>query len=739
MRTHSTLHSLSYWKKDDRIEPINPGDFDMALYDGQVLNQRYQIVRLLGQGGFGAVYQAWDLNLKVPCAVKENFETNPSAMRQFEREASMLAALRHPNLPRVTDHFIIEGQGQYLVMDYIEGEDLRTILEQNGEPLPENQVIGWLVEICDALCYLHAQAVPVIHRDIKPANIKITSAGKALLVDFGIAKAYSSESRTTQGARAFTPGYSPFEQYGEAATDARSDIYALGATAYAVLTGQAPTESIARMAGALLPQPRQLNPAISPQTERIILKALEVMPDKRFQSALEFKQALGEKQGAEQTFMVSPAYSKSNVQTLPATQVTPASETVSVMPGKPKTGPPPKAASPIKLMGIGAGIGGLILVGLVALAGLAYALGFFPSAAQGTPTNTTSAPLVVATLSVPPTPVPPSTRVVEKPIQTKPPEPAFKACLVTGSTGIDDRSFNTAAWKGVEAAQRELGIQGFFRASPQQSDVENNINSFIVDEKCNLILTAGFLLGDATRAAAEKYPQQKFSIADFALEPAMPNVENQVFNTNQASFLAGYLAAGVTRTGKVGTYGGIQIPPVVDFMDGFVSGVQHYNRLHGKNVQVLGWDPATQNGLFTGNFESTDDGRLMGQRLIDEGADIILPVAGGVGLGTAMAAKEHGSGVYIIGVDTDWYETAPDFRAVILTSVIKKIDVLTFHVIRATLEGRFRGGEVIGNLENDGVGLAPFYDLEALVTPALKAELEEVRAQIINGSLSTGP
>ena len=287
----------------------------MALKDGQVLNQRYQIVRLLGQGGFGAVYQAWDLNLKVPCAVKENFETNPSAMRQFEREASMLAALRHPNLPRVTDHFIIEGQGQYLVMDYIEGEDLRTILEQNGKALPETQVIGWLVEICDALSYLHTQSIPVIHRDIKPANIKITPSGRAMLVDFGIAKAFNPESRTTLGARAFTPGYSPFEQYGEAPTDARSDIYALGATAYAVLTGQAPTESISRMAGASLPQPRQLNPAISPQTEKVILKALEIMPDQRFQSALEFKQALSEKPGAEQTFMVSPVL----LQSKPAT------------------------------------------------------------------------------------------------------------------------------------------------------------------------------------------------------------------------------------------------------------------------------------------------------------------------------------------------------------------------------------------------------------------------------------
>ena len=417
----------------------------MALKDGQVLNSRYQIVRLLGQGGFGAVYQAWDLNLKVPCAVKENFETNPSAMRQFEREATMLAGLRHPNLPRVTDHFIIEGQGQYLVMDYIEGEDLKAIMERDEKPLPEIQVTGWLVEICDALSYLHSQPA-VIHRDIKPANIKITPDGKAMLVDFGIAKAYSPESRTTQGARALTPGYSPFEQYGQAPTDSRSDIYALGATAYDVLTGQAPPESIARMAGAALPAPRSLNPAISAQTEVAILKALEILPDKRFQNAREFKQALVEKQNAEKTFLVSPTNPKASVQTLPATQVAPAAETISAPametisapPSKPRPGPTPtpKASSPLKLFGIGAGIAILVLGFLAAFAGLAYLLGFFPVIAESTPINTPAALLAVVPTGVPPTeipptPLPPPTRVAEKPIQTEPPKPAFKACLVT--------------------------------------------------------------------------------------------------------------------------------------------------------------------------------------------------------------------------------------------------------------------------------------------------------------------
>ncbi len=709
----------------------------MALNDGQVLGGRYQIVRLLGQGGFGAVYQAWDLNLKVPCAVKENFETNPSAMRQFEREASMLATLRHPNLPRVTDHFIFPGQGQYLVMDYIEGDDLQTILERDGKALPESQVVSWLVEICDALSYLHTQPVPVIHRDIKPANIKITPYGRAMLVDFGIAKVFNLESRTTIGARAFTPGYSPFEQYGQAPTDARSDIYALGATAYGVLTGQAPTESIARMAGTPLPQPRQLNPAISPQTERAILKALEIMPDKRFQSDLEFKQALSEKAGAEQTFNVSPVYSKANAQAAAATQVTPASEVRSAQPARPKTNPPAKAASPIKLIGIGTAIGGLLLVGLAVLAGLTYLLGFFPGVSKTTPVNTPAAVVVVATTSVPPTPTITLIPAEAKPVPSELPQAAFKACEVTDTGGINDKSFNATAWKGVEDAMKQLNIEGKYLESQQQTDYEKNINAFI-DEKCDIVITVGFRLGDATKAAAEKNPNVKFSIVDFAYDPAVPNVLGQVFNTDQAGFLAGYVAASVTKTGKIGTFGGIQIPTVTVFMDGFALGAKAYNDKHGTKVEVLGWDPVAQTGLFTGNFESTDDGRTMGQTLMDEGADIIMPVAGPVGLGTAAAAKERGN-TYIIGVDADWYLTNPDYKDITLTSVLKNTDITTMAAIKSVMDGTFKGGMTVGTLENGGVGLAPFHDLESLISAALKTELAELSARIISGALNTRP
>jgi basic membrane protein A and related proteins len=328
----------------------------------------------------------------------------------------------------------------------------------------------------------------------------------------------------------------------------------------------------------------------------------------------------------------------------------------------------------------------------------------------------------------------------EEPAATEAPTEApvaFKACQVTDTGGIDDKSFNATAWKGVQDAIDQLGVEGKYLESQQQTDYEKNINAFI-EEGCNIIVTVGFLLGDATKAAAEANPDQSFSIVDFAYDPTIPNVLGQVFNTQEAAFLAGYAAAAVSKTGKVGTFGGIQIPPVTVFMDGYSLGVDYYNQQKGTSVQVLGWDPATQTGLFTGNFESTDDGRSMGQSLMDEGADIIMPVAGPVGLGTAAAAQERG-GVYIIGVDNDWFLTAPEYAPIILTSVLKNMDVTTFQAIQSVMDGTFEGGVTVGTLENGGVGLAEFHDLASMVSPELQAELDQVAAGIKSGEIKATP
>lgn len=310
-----------------------------------------------------------------------------------------------------------------------------------------------------------------------------------------------------------------------------------------------------------------------------------------------------------------------------------------------------------------------------------------------------------------------------------------KICQVTDVGGIDDRSFNATAYAGVERAVEELNVEGKFLESQQQTDYQRNINAFIVDE-CDLIVTVGFLLGEDTAIAAEANPDYNFAIVDFAYDPPIDNVLGLTFQTDEAAFIAGYLAADTTETGIVATYGGLNIPTVTIFMDGFALGVEYYNEQNDTDVQVLGWDVEAQDGLFTGNFESTDDGRAFGESLMDEGADVIMPVAGPVGLGTAAAIQERG-GAWLIGVDTDWKQSAPEFEDIILTSVLKRMDNAVYQTVEDVLADEFEGGTYLGTLENEGVGIS-------IVNPAvdseeLQEELDAIREGIIAGDIVTQP
>ena len=266
----------------------------MALKPGETLHDRYHIESVLGQGGMGAVYVARDKSLNVQVAVKENLFTTKEFARQFEREARILASLRHPNLPRVTDHFVVSGQGQYLVMDFIEGKDLRERIESKGA-LSEGDVVPWFLEACDALAYLHGRSpYPILHRDIKPGNIKVTPDNRAILVDFGLAKVVDGSGTTTTGAKAMTPGFSPPEQYGTGSTDARTDVYSVGATMYACLTAEIPEDSLERAMGREELTPlRKRNPRITSALARAIEKALAIRPEERYQTMIEFASALG--------------------------------------------------------------------------------------------------------------------------------------------------------------------------------------------------------------------------------------------------------------------------------------------------------------------------------------------------------------------------------------------------------------------------------------------------------------
>ena len=276
----------------------------MPLKPGFVLRNRYRIESVLGQGGMGAVYKAVDVNLGVTVAVKENLFTTEEFARQFRREATILASLRHPNLPRVTDHFVIEGEGQYLVMDFVQGDDLRQRLERGG-PVSEAEALPWFLDTSDALAYLHGRTPPVLHRDVKPGNIKITPEGRAVLVDFGLAKVVEEDSATTTGAKAMTPGFSPPEQYGSGRTDPRTDVYSLGATLYAALTAAIPEDSLERAMGrAELTPVRKRTPAVSVGLARVVEKALAVKPEERFQSVAEMAEALGASTSASRPTVV---------------------------------------------------------------------------------------------------------------------------------------------------------------------------------------------------------------------------------------------------------------------------------------------------------------------------------------------------------------------------------------------------------------------------------------------------
>ncbi|MEA1977342.1 MAG: protein kinase [Chloroflexota bacterium] len=264
----------------------------MPLKTGSLLRHRYRIEGILGQGGMGAVYKAFDINLGVAVAVKENLFTTEEYARQFRREATILASLRHPNMPRVTDHFVIEGEGQYLVMDFIKGVDLRERLEKRGS-ISEEEALPWFLEICDALVYLHSRNPAILHRDLKPGNIKITPDNRAMLVDFGLAKVVEKGGATTTGAKAMTPGFSPPEQYGTGKTDSRTDVYSLGATCYAVLTATIPEDSLERAMGRDELTPiRKRNPRISIALASVISRALAVDPSERYQSIAEFASAM---------------------------------------------------------------------------------------------------------------------------------------------------------------------------------------------------------------------------------------------------------------------------------------------------------------------------------------------------------------------------------------------------------------------------------------------------------------
>lgn len=320
----------------------------------------------------------------------------------------------------------------------------------------------------------------------------------------------------------------------------------------------------------------------------------------------------------------------------------------------------------------------------------------------------------------------------------------FKACMVSDEGGFDDRSFNQSGKEGLDRAGADFGIETVAVQSTSDADYQPNITS-LIQQKCNLIIGVGFKLAPALTSAAQANADIKFALIDSTFQDSsggtvqLQNAKPLIFNTAEAAYLAGYAAAGTTKTGKVATYGGLAIPTVQIFMEGFAKGVEKYNADNGASVQVLGWDPANPSGgSFVGDFKDAAKGQQLTEQFLSQGADIIMPVAGDAASGALAAVKAAGGDSNaIVWVDADGYlTTGKDGGApYMLTSVIKEIGTAVYDTVDEAQRGAFSATPYVGTLGNQGVALAPYHDWDSKVSPELKTKIDELKKQIVDGTL----
>ncbi len=318
----------------------------------------------------------------------------------------------------------------------------------------------------------------------------------------------------------------------------------------------------------------------------------------------------------------------------------------------------------------------------------------------------------------------------------------LKVGMVTDVGGVNDKSFNQSAWAGVQKAVKELGgVEAKFIESKQPTDYEKNIDQFGT-EKYDVIITVGFLMGDATAVKARSYPNIKFAIVDYAYFPTegsaacpgtakdcyddggLKNVTSLMFQEDEVGYLAGVLAAGMTKTGTVCTVSGMEIPPVVRFVTGFQNGAKWVR----PDIKTL--------NVYIPSFTDPAKGKEVGQSMIDQGCDVVFGVGGNTGNGGLLAAKEKG--LMAIGVDVDQYYTYPEVKDALLSSAAKNVDMAVFNYLKAVKEGTAKAGIMTANLANGGIGLAPFHDWDSKIPQAVKDKIKEAEAGLKNGSLKTG-
>lgn len=309
----------------------------------------------------------------------------------------------------------------------------------------------------------------------------------------------------------------------------------------------------------------------------------------------------------------------------------------------------------------------------------------------------------------------------------------FTGCIVADASGFNDASFNEAAMNGMRQVEEDRGIQVRSAEAAEAQDANPALTS-MADSGCDLTVAMSYTMVDPLREVAAANPESHFMIVDDDSIQA-DNVKPVVYNTAEAAFLAGYLAAGTSETGAVGTLGGMQQPAVTVFMDGFALGVAHWNETQGADVQVVGWNESTQQGTFVNSYTDTNAAKTMTRNLMDQGADVVMPVAGQAGNGALDAVLES-ENAKIVWVDQDGFESLDRGKDRVLTSVMKGITTSTVDVLDQSVDGEFSPETYVGTLENGGVSIADFHDGAAPVDPQLQEQVGQLRQQIIDGELS---
>ena len=668
----------------------------------------YTIIEAIGEGGMGQVYRAHQASVERDVALKvlpDHLTNDATFLRRFQQEAKVIANLQHPHILSVHD-FGEEDGVTYLVMPLMSGGTLTDLIQAKSITMKDVRRI--MTQVGSALVYAHERGL--IHRDIKPGNILIDDTGNCQLSDFGLVKELEGDSQLTEsGAIIGTPTYMSPEQGMGKVLDRRADIYSLGVILYELVTGEVPFTGDSPVGVVVkhihdpLPAPQTVNPALSDSLVTVVEKTLSKEPDDRYATAGDFVGAIQDaipESGVMPAVPVQATTTERVMDDVPTT-IESLPETQAMQRGNQERN---RMILAVSILAIAIVLLGIVLVGTL----LNREDDTIPDVAAG----------------------------------------LVKRVCYNAATGVvEPGTFDGDIWSGVQDAAAKLSLEADFRVIPDSAFEEGasvidaayrtNMDE-LLESDCDLIVASGFSVFSTIAEIARENPDANFVYLDGEFDPPLDNVWAQIYATDEGAFMAGYAAAGISQTGKVATYGGSQFPSIESFMDGFARGVAHYNEEHDAEIEVLGWDIETREGRFIDSFGPPEAGQPIAEEFIEDGADVILPISGFAAIGTADVAQQHDN-VYIIGTDSDWTITNPDYADITLTSIEKRWNISVLSALDAMNKGEFEGGTHLGTVATGDLGLSPFYGFDAVISEDVAGGLKNVETGIITGRIQTRP